>query len=40
MLGEGLDPRSIEKAGRVLEELRQRLEHYCAEADDGEPKPR
>ena len=40
MLGEGLDPRSIEKAGRVLEELRQRLEHSCAEADDGEPKRR
>jgi DNA-binding MarR family transcriptional regulator len=32
MLGEGFDPKSIEKAGRVLEELRQRLELSSADA--------
>ena len=31
MLGEGIDPKSIEKAGRVLEELRQRLEKSSAD---------
>jgi DNA-binding MarR family transcriptional regulator len=31
MLGDGLDPKSIEKAGRVLEELRQRLEKSSAD---------
>jgi hypothetical protein len=40
MLGEGFDPKSIDKAGRVLEELRQRLERSCAETEDGEPKRR
>jgi DNA-binding MarR family transcriptional regulator len=34
MLGESLDAKSIEKAGRVLEELRQRLERSSAEAAD------
>jgi DNA-binding MarR family transcriptional regulator len=34
MLGEGFDPKSIEKAGRVLEELRQRLERSSADAAD------
>jgi DNA-binding MarR family transcriptional regulator len=32
MLGAGIDPKGIEKAGRVLEELRQRLEHSPADA--------
>lgn len=39
MLGEGFDPKSIEKAGRVLEELRQRLEKSSADTED-EPKRR
>jgi DNA-binding MarR family transcriptional regulator len=34
MLGEGFDAKSIEKAGRVLEELRQRLERSAADAAD------
>jgi DNA-binding MarR family transcriptional regulator len=34
MLGDGLDPKSIEKTARVLEELRQRLEHSADTADD------
>jgi DNA-binding MarR family transcriptional regulator len=34
MLAEGFDPRSIEKAGRVLEGLRQRIERASAGADD------
>ena len=34
MLGEGFDTKSIEKAGRVLEELRQRLERSAADAAD------
>jgi DNA-binding MarR family transcriptional regulator len=40
MLGEGFDPKSIEKAARVLEELRQRLELSSADAADDEPKRR
>ena len=40
MLGEGFDPKSIEKAGRVLEELRQRLELSSADAADDESKRR
>jgi DNA-binding MarR family transcriptional regulator len=38
MLGEGFDPKSIEKTGRVLEELRQRLELSSADAADDEPR--
>jgi DNA-binding MarR family transcriptional regulator len=34
MLGEGVDAKSIEKARRVLEELRQRLERSAADAAD------
>jgi DNA-binding MarR family transcriptional regulator len=34
MLGEGFDAKSIEKAGNLLEELRQRLERSSAEAAD------
>src|ERR1700730_7827261 len=40
MLGEGFDPKSIEKAGRVLEELRQRLEVSSADTADDEAKRR
>src|ERR1700716_1685343 len=40
MLGEDLDPKSIEKAGRVLEELRERLERSSADAADDEPQHR
>src|ERR1700738_4959548 len=40
MLGDGLDPKSIEKAGRVLEELRQRLEVSSADTADDEAKRR
>jgi DNA-binding MarR family transcriptional regulator len=40
MLGEGFDPKSIEKAGRVLEELRERLERSSADAAGDEPKRR
>src|ERR1700730_5838558 len=40
MLGEVFDPKSIEKAVRVLEELRQRLELSSANAADDEPKRR
>jgi hypothetical protein len=40
MLGEDLDPKSIERAGRVLEELRQRLELSSADAAVDEPKRR
>jgi DNA-binding MarR family transcriptional regulator len=40
MLGEGFDPKSIEEAGRVLNGLRQRLEHPSADAADEDPERR
>ena len=36
MLGEGFDPKSIEKAGQVLERLRHRLEHPSPDSADAE----
>jgi DNA-binding MarR family transcriptional regulator len=35
MLGEGCDPKSIEEAARVLDALRQRLEHPSPDRADG-----
>jgi len=35
MLGEGCDPKSIEEAARVLDALRQRLEHPAPDRADG-----
>ena len=34
MLGKGFDPKGIEQAGRILEELRQRLESYSPDSAD------
>jgi DNA-binding MarR family transcriptional regulator len=36
MLGEGFDPKSIEKAGQVLERLRHRLERPSPDSADAE----
>jgi hypothetical protein len=36
MLGEGCDPKSIEEAARVLDALRQRLEHPSPYRADGD----
>jgi hypothetical protein len=40
MLGQGFDPKKVEQSRRVLDGLRQRLEHYSPDAADKKSRRR